>query len=201
MRIIFAAVLLLALFGCGHAADLMEAEKKGTGKNYETEGNTVRCTTKTLAFEISYLSPSQTNMYFSIYKGGKYKNPFPPSLMVFLLSIENKGKKTATFTPGLAWIYPDKGAPASAKDYTSLYADLDITNVDDDDIDERMAAVRVSSFDGVEPIAPGATVKKLLIFPRGTEKFDKAGMRLENIYSGKGSDNVNFVFPGGLDRE
>ncbi len=200
MKKIFAvAGLLIVLFGCGHAADMIEAEKKGTGKNYETEGNTVRCTTKTLSFEISYLSPSQADMYFSIYKGGKYKNPFPPSLMVFLLSIQNKGKKTATFTPGLAWIYPDKNKPSSAKDYTSLYADLDVTNADD--IDERMAAVRVSSFDGVEPIAPGATVKKLLIFPRGTEKFDKAGMRLENIYSGKECDNVNFIFPCGMDRE
>lgn len=199
MKKLFAAVLLLALFGCGHAADLKAAESKGTGKNYETEGNTVRCTTASLCFEVSYLSPSQTDMYFSIYKGGKYKNPFPPSLMVLLLSIENKGKKTATFSPGLAWIYPDKCMPSSAKDYTSIYTDLDITNAED--IDERMAAVRESSFDGVVSIAPGAAVKKLLIFPRGTEKFDTAGLRLENIYSGKESDSVNFIFPGGLGRE
>lgn len=199
MKKLFAAVLLLALFGCGHAGEMKAAEKTGTGKNYVIEGNTVRCTTATLSFEVSYLSPEQTDMYFSLYKGGKYKNPFPPSLMVFLLSVENKGKKTATFNPGLAWIYPGKGMPSAAKDYTSLYTDLDLTNAED--IDERMEAFRESSFDGSESIAPGATVKKLLVFSRGKEKFYKAGLRLENIYSGKECDSVNFVFPGGLGRE
>jgi len=197
MKKLFAAAgLLLALFGCGHAAELKAAEEKGAGTKYEVEGNTVRCATTTLAFEISYLSPEQTDMYFSIYKGGKYKNPFPPSLIVFLVSIENNGKKTTIFNPGLAWIYPEKGTPSSAKDYTSLYTDLDLTKAED--IDERMEAFKESSFDSSESIAPGATVKKLLAFPRGKEPFDKAGIRFENIYSGKECDNVKFIFPGGL---
>ena len=197
MKKLFAAAgLLLALFGCGHAGELKAAEEKGTASKYEVEGNTVRCSTTTLAFEISYLSPEQTDMYFSIYKGGKYKNPFPPSVMVFLMSIENRGKKTAIFNPGLAWIYPEKRNPSSAKDYTSLYTDFDLTKTED--IDERMEAFKASSFDGSESIPPGVTVKKLLIFQRGKESFDKAGIRLENIYSGKECDNVKFIFPGGL---
>jgi hypothetical protein len=197
MKKLFAAVLLLALFGCSYSAKQMEPlNKPDPNIKYENEGNTSRYTSQSFVVEASYLSPEKADLYFSIYKDGKYKNPFLPSMMVFLLSIENKGKKTANFNPALAWVYPDKGNPSTAKDYTSFYADLEI--VDADDIEERIEAYKASSFDGAETIPPGSSVKKLIVFMRANERVESGGLILESVYCGKVCENVKLLFPGGL---
>ncbi len=196
-----AVIFLLALAGCASefSEHVKDVQKPDPNMHYEIEGNTARCTSPNMVIEASYLSPENVDMYFSIFRGGKYKNPYPPVYMVFLLSIENKGKKAITFNPGLAWLAPEKQRPTVAKDYSSLYANLDIVNAED--IDERMEAVKASTFDTAETIQPGTSVKKLIVFTRGQEPFDKAVIILNNLYSGRDCRDVKFIFPGGLGME
>lgn len=196
-KLFIAAGLLIALFGCAanYSQHQMEPlNKPGPNVKNEVEGNTSRYTSPAFAVEASYLTPEQADLYFSIFKGGKYKNPFLPSMMVFLLSIENKGNKMAIFNPGLTWVYPDKGNPSSSRDYSNFYADLAL--VEAEDIDERVEAFKASTFDGSETLPPGASVKKLIVFMRGKVPFENAAIILENLYCGKTCETVKLPFPG-----
>ena len=189
--------LLLFLSGCasaGYKAQQTPPAGLAPGAVYSFEGNTVRYTDKDIIIEASYLTPSQADLYFSLYKEGKYKNPFPPGFFVFQLTVENKGRKNVTFSPGMAYLLPKKGRPETPEDYTGFYATLQLAG--DEDSDERMDAYKASVLDTGKTIRPGDKAQGLIVFSPEKSVQESAVLVLNDIYIGNASRTVPLQFKG-----
>ena len=203
----FAILTALALFSslsactsAGYEAQQSPPKDLAPGAAYSFEGNTVRYSDKAVVVEASYLSPSQADLYFSIYKEGKFKNPFPPDFFVFQLSIENRSRQNVTFNPGMAYLIPRKSNPTPPEDYTDFYSSLQLAEAED--IDERMDAFKATVLDTAITIRPGEKAQGLLVFsPEKKDKEkkspqDSAALVLNNIYVGSKSHTVPLQFQG-----
>ncbi|MBI5189422.1 MAG: hypothetical protein HZA22_01920 [Nitrospirae bacterium] len=193
-----AALAAFALTGCGSISpyeENMEAEDK----LYQYEGNTVRYTVPDVMVEVSYLSPENLDVYFSLLKDGKYKNPFPPGpYIVMYMTIENRGeKKLLTYDPRRTELYPPKGDPTFALDYTSLYTDFELVKMDD--VEERMEVYRETALDNTLAIEPGGKASGLVVFSRPKEmKGGPVLVVLDRVYLDHESARVPMLFKRGM---
>ena len=200
MRVILVAVLALFLVAaCSTPPDREDAgaagEKKAAAVEYE--GDTVRFITQDMMLEASYLSPERLSLYYSIFRGGYFPNPFPPSpYIVFSLTLENKSSQRLSFNPGMAFLITSLGEPFSAMGYVSLYTDLSAAKVED--VDDRMEAFKASCFDTAVNIEPGERMQRLLVFKRKKNVKDSASLVLRNLYLGKDVKTALFDFKKGL---
>ena len=202
-----AVLAVLALFSsltactsAGYEAQQGTPKGLAPGAEFSFEGNTVRYSDKDMVVEASYLSPAQADLYFSIYKEGRFKNPFPSSFWVFQMAIENRSRKDVTFNPGMAYLIPMKGKPTQPEDYTDFYSSLQLAEAED--IDERMEAFKAAALDTAKTIRPGEKAQGLLVF--SSEKGgqgkknpqDSAVLVLNNIYVGSKPRTVPLQFKG-----
>ena len=196
-------VLLSSLSACTSAGyDAQQAPPKdlAKGATFSFEGNTVRYTDKDIVVEASYLSPAQVDLYFSIYKEGKFKNPVPTGFFVFQLAIENRSRQNVTFNPGMAYLLLKDSKPAVAEDYTGFYSILQLAGAED--ADARTDAFKATVLDTAKTIRPGEKAQGLLVF--SSEKSpqekkspqDSAVLVLNDIYVGTTSHTVPLQFKG-----
>lgn len=203
-RLILLVILLLMVTGCSAKKDDVKKDAKSAGSDMksEIEGNTVRTTMKDIIVEGAYLTPEATDLYFSAFKGGRYKNPFPgKAYLIFTLSItNNSAKKVMTYNPGMTFLSLENGRLLLQKDYTSLYTDLEAAEADD--IEGRMEAFRVSSFDTSVTVNPGETIQGLLVFPHEKDvKLNKIGLLIDRLYLDHDSKSIPLLFSPGMIEE
>jgi hypothetical protein len=191
-----ALLLLAALTGCATSYDTYTKMTKAPGAgSFAYEGNVTRWRCKEAMVEASYLSPAGADLYFSLLRGGIYRNPFPPgTCIVFSLLVENRGKSTLTFDPRMTRLYSKGDEPATVKDFSSLYVDLDMAGADR--LDDRMKVFRETSFDAAVTLAPGEKVQRLLVYPRGKGHGGKAALVVEGLYVDHAPRTVPLLFTG-----
>ena len=184
-------VLVLILTGCADPSRVAEQEPRA-GLKHEYEFGVVRSVEPDLEVEGQYLSPERADLYFSYFRDGKYQNPFTPEFLVFSLSLENRGTKRLSFDPRMATLMTTEGAPMSARDYTSLYAEFELAGLDD--VPARMDAFRETCFDSQVTLLPGEKVQRLIVFTRDKDMGKDAALVLEGLYMGHKPRTVRLVF-------
>ena len=192
-------LLLMLVFGlasCASQFDSLDKPDKDKFKDagFEYEGNTIRFTDPGIVLEVSYLSQEGLDLYYSMYKGGRYKNPLPPgAYTAYSLSLQNKSQKSASFNPQAATLLMKGGNPVHPKDFTMLYAELSL--VSGDDVQERMDAFRATCLDSTVTLRPGERVDGLLVFPaeKGA-KTEQAELLIESLYVGSKLYSVPLFF-------
>jgi hypothetical protein len=195
--ILFGAWLsFAALAGCATSYDsYMKLGRGAEGGSYSHGGNVTRWAGPDAMVEASYLSPSRTDLYFSLFKDGRYKNPFPPgTCMVFSLLVENRGGSAITYDPRMTRLYPEDGQPVTIRDFSSLYVELDMAGAGG--LDERMKIFKETCFDVAVTLAPGEKIQRLLVYPRCRGCGDKAALVVEGLYAGHTPQAVPLVFDG-----
>jgi hypothetical protein len=177
--LLITAVAAAALYGCGgHEIEQRENARIPSGARFAQEADTARYADGELAMEATYLPPGKVDLYFSRFKGGEYKNPFPPvSFMVFSVEIKNTGKGPVSFNPRATLIALEGADPVSPRDFASMYSTLSFAKAGD--IDRRMEAFRAACFDTAVTAVPGDVVRRLLVFPRPKE-HGKGGIFMFN---------------------
>jgi len=172
--------------------DRAAAAKKESLK-YDFEGSTVRCTTGDFVIEASYLTPEMVDMYYSMFKGGVYKNPFNADVfIIFSMTIDNRGDKPMTYNPRMTLMHVENGEPVQMKDFSSLYAFYELAETED--IEKRMESFRVTCFDTTVTIEPGEKVQKLLVYPRTKETPKSVILGVNNIYTNYKSHTIPLTF-------
>jgi hypothetical protein len=197
VKILFGAWLLVAsLSGCASSYDsYMKLGRGPEGGSYSCEGNVTRWAGPEAMVEASYLSPANTDLYFSLFKGGRYKNPFPPgTCVVFSLLVENRGGSAITYDPRMTRLYPEGGQPVTVRDFSSLYVELDMAGAGG--LDERMKIFKETCFDVAVTLSPGEKIQRLLVYPRCKDCGDKAALVIEGLYAGHTPRAVPLVFGG-----
>jgi hypothetical protein len=189
-----AAMLILALMLLTACAEPgIQAEKEAErGVKYEYDAGFVRYVSDDLLVEAQYLSPGRADLYYSYFRDGKYDNPFTKSFAVFSVSFTNKGKGRLSFDPKMAMLLSGKGAPMSALDFTSLYAELSLVGADD--MEGRMRAYKETCFDSQVTIMPGERMQRLIVFTRDSEMGKGGSLVLEGVYMDHKPRTVRLTF-------
>jgi len=188
--VVFLGALAL-LAGCSSPYNSVMSRKSALEGLYEYEGNTVRYTVRDVVIEATSLPREKLDLYFSIFQGGKYQNPFPgDAFAVYSVSVENRGGKPLIINTGRCFLFSEKGNPKTPEEYTSFYADLSL--VDADRMEERMEAYKATIFRGSLSLGPGETVQRLMAFRRDKGMGENATLILSLYY---GYDEVTVPFP------
>jgi len=170
---------------------------KVAGSQYEYEGDTVRYTSPEISVEATYLPPERLALYFSLFKDGRYNNPFPVrSYMVFSLAIENLGKKRITYNPKMTFLLGGKSDLIPPKGYTDIYMDFERAKADD--LDLRAEAFKAACFDMTVTLEPGQKVQRLIVYPRTDKVKDSGSLLVDNVFVGDETQRAMLLFKQGL---
>ncbi len=196
-----ALMLLPALAGPGealHAASKpyrITAVKETARKRYEPV-ETLTAVRDGVTFAIRYLDPASARRAVADTVGRDLHlirardEDRDPGHLVFLVQVDNGTGKTVRFNPGEAWLHTNKGDMKIPLDYSALFM-LGQRLGDRAPTTDEVAEV---FFDREVTLAPGGSVRKLLVFDAPREdKYKSFEIRIAEV--NVAADPIGFVFP------
>jgi len=194
-----AFAISLILCSCTAQEDIYSRpdEKYAAESKLYYEQDTVRYEDSAIMIELTYLPPRNLDLYFDLFKGGEYSNPFTPNAhMVFAVTMENLSDGVINYNPGFTVLVTEYNEPVRPKDYSSLYADFELVQAGD--TEARMEAFKAACFDNSVQLQPGERVKKLLVFPREDEAVFGGVMLFGSVYMDYKSRDIPIEFKSNI---